>query len=305
MTLKDQLGSRGEIGAAGAVTMADGEMIVEILPTIGARLHRLRVFGHDLLRTPEEPAVHLSHPFLWGAYVRAPWCNRIAAVRTQAGDGIVDVRPDPGATTALHGQVYAAPWASGPGGSFVIRGGGDGWPWPYETTLRFSILGPPDRPSLRIEQTLSNLGPSPMPGGLGIHPWFRGPVELTIGSDLVLPSNIDPDTEAEPVSGPFDLRDGKPMAVGLDATWPEPPGGDVGFRWPSLGISATLRATSDSGLCIVAASPRTDGVVAVEPETHAPQGLRRLLSGEPYGMRWLDPGATIHLDTDLTFRREG
>ncbi|MEO8462872.1 MAG: hypothetical protein ABI555_06650, partial [Chloroflexota bacterium] len=143
------------------------------------------------------------------------------------------------------------------------------------------------------------------PGGLGIHPWFVGPVEVRIDSSTVLPSNVDPGAQFEPVRGSLDLREGRPMAIGLDATWPDPEGGEVGFRWPELGIEATLRATSDSGLCIVAASPRADGVVAVEPETQAPQGLRRLLGGEPYGMRWLEPGAAIHLRTDLTFRRDG
>ncbi|MEO8461818.1 MAG: hypothetical protein ABI555_01280, partial [Chloroflexota bacterium] len=154
------------------VTVAAGDIEVEVLPAIGARLHRLRVFGHDLLRTPSDPALHLSHPFLWGAYVMAPWCNRIAALPTQTGSGVIDVAADPGEATALHGQVYSSPWAVTADGSFVARGGMDGWPWPYETTLGLAIEGA----TLQIRQTLINLGESRMPGGLGIHPWFVGPV---------------------------------------------------------------------------------------------------------------------------------
>ncbi|MEO8207972.1 MAG: hypothetical protein ABI598_02965, partial [Chloroflexota bacterium] len=253
---------------------------------------------------PDDPTFHLTNPFLWGAYVMAPWCNRIDAVPTRAGAGLIEIAPDSGMETALHGQVYAVPWVPGTDGTFVARGGGDGWPWPYETTLRLVIGGSSEEPTVGLHQTLTNLGDSPMPGGLGIHPWFRGPLEVRIGSDFVLPSNVDPAAELGPVSGLLDVRAGRVMAVGLDATWPDPEDDEVGLQWPTLGISATLRATSDSGLCIVAASPRSDGVVAVEPETHAPHGLRRLLSGEPHGMRWLEPGATMHLQTELTFRRD-
>ena len=216
------------------------------------------------------------------------------------GSGVIDVAPDTGEATALHGQVYASPWAVAADGSFVARGGSDGWPWPYETTLTLTIEGA----TVRISQTLTNLGESPMPGGLGIHPWFVGPVEVRISSSTVLPSNVDPGAQFEPVRGPLDLREGRPMAIGLDATWPDPEGDEVGFRWPGLGIGATLHATSSAGLCIVAASPRPDGVVAVEPETHAPYGLRRLLAGESHGMCWLEPGATLRLETRITFRRE-
>lgn len=57
------------------ITVANGPILAELLPDVGARLHRLRVFGQDLLRTPAEPAEHLRDPFRWGAYVMAPWCN--------------------------------------------------------------------------------------------------------------------------------------------------------------------------------------------------------------------------------------
>ena len=50
---------------------------VIVLPQVGARLHRLRAFGHDLLRTPPDPGTHATDPYFWGAYVMAPWCNRI------------------------------------------------------------------------------------------------------------------------------------------------------------------------------------------------------------------------------------
>ena len=51
---------------AGIVTVADRLIEVELLPDVGARMHRLRVFGHDLLRTPDDASAYVRDPFRWG-----------------------------------------------------------------------------------------------------------------------------------------------------------------------------------------------------------------------------------------------
>ena len=38
------------------LTFSDGNVDVVVLPEAGARIHRLRAFGHDVLRTPADPA---------------------------------------------------------------------------------------------------------------------------------------------------------------------------------------------------------------------------------------------------------
>ena len=42
---------------------SDGDVEVIVLPEAGARFHRLRAFGHDLLRTPDDPDTHHRDPF--------------------------------------------------------------------------------------------------------------------------------------------------------------------------------------------------------------------------------------------------
>jgi hypothetical protein len=54
---------------------------------------------------------------------------------------------------------------------------------------------------------------------------------------------------------------------------------------------------------VVAASPGALDAIAIEPETHAPQGLRRLLSGEPGGLMLLDPGRRLDLGVELAVSR--
>jgi galactose mutarotase-like enzyme len=64
-----------------------------------------------------------------------------------------------------------------------------------------------------------------------------------------------------------------------------------------------MHARSDAGVWIVAASPRAVDAVAIEPQTHAPQGLRRYLNGKPDGLIALAPQATMRLTTQLAFAR--
>ena len=283
------------------LAVADGPIRVELLPTVGARLHRLRAFGHDLLRTPDDPAEHRRDPFRWGAYVMAPWCNRIAARPTDVNGATVSVPSNFPDGTAIHGQVYAAPWDVEGDGSLSIKRGGDGWPWPYRCELRVTIANS----ALTIDQSLTNLADSPMPAGLGLHPWFRRPLDLGIQADAVLPSNLDPDASVQAVGGSWDLRRMGHVPDDIDATWLAPRDPAVELRWPDIGVGATMRVRSGAGVCIVVASPTALDAVAIEPQTHAPHGLRRFLSGEPGGLHLVQPGGTMRLTTELAFEAFG
>lgn len=287
------------MGGGPMLTIADGPISVELLPEIGARLHRLRAFGHDLLRTPDDQATHAEDPFRWGAYVMAPWCNRIAAAPTQVGRDLVDLGSNFVDGSAIHGQVYAMPWTVRSDGTLSVRGGGDGWPWRYESTLRVTIGGA----VVTVEQSLTNLADTPMPAGLGLHPWFRSPLEVSVNAGQVLPSNTDSAASLESVSGLLDLRTIRPMPDEVDAAWPVAGDPAVELRWPTLGVEAALSARSEAGVWIVAASPRGLDAVAIEPQTHAPYGLRRLLVGEPGALNLLSPGASLALTTTLAFRQ--
>ncbi|MCI0346237.1 MAG: hypothetical protein L0221_12465 [Chloroflexi bacterium] len=281
------------------VTFASDVLELEVLPEAGARLHRMRAFGHDLLRTPADPRAHLEDPFWWGGYVMAPWTNRLEARPTEALGRTVDLAPTFRDGTAIHGQVYARPWARVADATFAVRGGGNGWPWPYEVRLDVRVEGPRARLGLR----LTNLADGPMPGGLGLHPWFRQPLELAIHAAAVFPSNHPSPPLPSPVAGELDLRTLRPFPVGLDATWSdlaEPP---VDVNWPELGVRATMSAEPPASPFVVAASlPDVDGV-AIELQTHAPSGLRRLLVGEPGPLAVLAPGASLALVIHLQVAR--
>src|SRR3954463_45885 len=162
------------------VVVRGDEIELTVLPDAGARLHSLRVHGRELLRRPDDVAEHLREPFFWGGYVMAPWCNRLTTGPVPFGDRIVDLKPNFDDGSAIHGQVYAVPWQQTADSTFAIEREGDGWPWRYRVEASYSVDG------LRVAVTLRlrNLSEVPMPGGIGLHPWFPVPVDVRIPSDL-------------------------------------------------------------------------------------------------------------------------
>jgi aldose 1-epimerase len=282
-----------------ALRLAAGAVEAVLLPEAGGRLHRLRAFGHDLLRTPDDPGAHTQDPFFWGAYVMAPWCNRIETAPTPVGGRVVEMPPNFADGTAIHGQVYSRPWTvDADGVTCRCVAGGDGWPWRYEV----SLLPRLDDAQLGLDLRLVNRSDEPMPAGLGLHPWWRRPVEVAFRAGSVYPSNADSPVRPIPAVDDWDLSRLALPPVGLDATWTDLAVPAVELAWPDLGVAATL-SLSASADHVVVATPTDPDATALEMQSHAPDGLRRVLAGEPGALRWLPPGAELRLELNLAVRR--
>lgn len=286
-----------EIVRLGDTSGNDG-VSVEVLPGVGARLHRIRAFGVDVLRTPPDPRTHLGDPWFWGSYPLAPWCNRLPTGPIEVAGRVVNLPANFPDGTAIHGQVAAAPWRQEAEGAFAIEAGGDGWPWRYAVRQTLEVEGS----TIGLTLTVHNLADDPMPAGLGIHPWFRNPVDVAIRASAVHPSNLDPSPEPVPLSGDLDRREPGPLAEGVDATWTNLEDPPIRLAWPGDGVEAIV-TTSRSARYVVAARLAGIDATAVEPETHAPAGLRRLLRGEPGGLELVAPGATLELPVRIAFER--
>ncbi len=278
--------------------IADGPLEAMLLPEAGARLHRLRAFGHDLLRTPPDPAEHLRDPFIWGGYLMAPWCNRLAAGTTQVGSQTVSLAGNFHDGSAIHGQVHAMAWSVIGPASCSVRAGGDGWPWPYEVTLSAEARDD----ALSLHWRLTNLADEPMPAGIGFHPWWRRPVQLRVDAGLAYASNVTPTPDPQPVSGALDLRTLATPTDGLDGTWTDANLRAIQLAWPELGLRATLTASTDARYVAVATPPDLEAI-AVEPQTHAPDGLRRLLDGRPDGLSWLPAAESLAFEVEIRVSR--
>jgi aldose 1-epimerase len=286
--------------AAGEIVSIVGDRLgLEVLPDVGARIHRLRLDGHDLLRTPADLARHLDDPWFWGSYPMAPWCNRLPPGRTEVAGRVLELPINFRDGSAIHGQVDQAPWRQTGDASFRIEAGEDGWPWPYAVEQEFAIEG------IRLDYALrlTNRSEEPMPAGIGIHPWFAKPVAVAIRATAVHPDNLATEAEPVPVAGALDRRRLAPMPDDVDATWVdlgEPP---IALAWPGPGIACTITFEAPTRV-VTAASPAVVNAIAVEPATHAPAGIRRLLNGEPGGMTLLGAGETMDLRVAFAFEAE-
>ena len=282
--------------------VAAGSIELEVLPAVGARLHRLRVWGHDLLRTPHDLRPHRDDPWFYGSYPMAPWCNRVAAGPGTAAGRPIDLPATFPDGTAIHGQVSRRAWeivaADAAGGTFRVDAGGDGWPWRYAVEQRIAAAGE----ILELALRLTNHSDEPMPGGVGFHPWFRRPLEVSIAAAAVHRSNLATEARPVPVAGAFDRRRLEVMPDGLDATWTELADPPVVLHWPDAGIRATMDVAAPTRFVTAASLSGTDAV-AVEPQTHAPDGLGRLARGEPGGLALLPPGGSLELVVRLAFQR--
>jgi aldose 1-epimerase len=261
-------------------------------------VHSIAAFGVNVLRTPPTPDVYRDDPFYWGAYHMAPWCNRLDARRPMRfGADTVNLPPNFPDGSAIHGQVLSRPWAVTSEGCFAIRGGASGgWPWTYSLTLQATISGA----CLRLEYALTNTSKEPMPAGLGLHPWLRQPALVRIPATAGFAANVDTSPEPEPMTGALDLQVPAPLPVGTDACWTSLTEPAVEVIWPAEQITMMITANADD-LVIVAAHPAGLAAIAVEPQTHAPAGLRRLARGEPHALQLLQPDQTLRFAVTLAF----
>jgi len=284
------------------IVLRSEEMEVVILPDVGGRIHRIRAFGEDILRTPDDPGLHVSEPFLWGAYVMSPWCNRAASGATVLAGREIALAANFPDGTAIHGLVSSARWLERSRGELACAGGGDGWPWVFEVSQTASLTGA----TLTLEYRVWNLDDVPMPSGIGLHPWFRRPVAVRLPAEAVYWTNLDSAPYPTQVTGARDLRSLAPPADGLDDTWTQLTEPQIAFVWPESGIQATLELETDASDVLVAvASPPAIGAIAVEPQTHGPNPFRRLAVGEPDPPAMLPPGGSIRLVLRLTVRHPG
>src|SRR6266850_3004622 len=85
---------------------------------------------------------------------------------------------------SIHGLGWQAAWRPGDvrehQAILEFRHAAGAWPWAFRATQHFA-LGPA---SLSVELTLSNESETPMPAGLGWHPYFPRPAGTTITADV-------------------------------------------------------------------------------------------------------------------------
>jgi aldose 1-epimerase len=292
--------SSDSAGTTGPVASTDG-VRVEVVPDVGARLHRIVAFGRDVLRTPPTVEHHRREPFAWGAFLMVPWCNRVPGGRIVFGEEVVEVPTntvDDGVPSAMHGLAYERPWLLNDDDGLRFKGG-DELPWRWSARQRTTV----DGASLRVALAVRNEGDDPMPAGVGLHPWFTaaGGLQVRLAADSVYPlAGHIPSGDPEPVGERNDLRSLRSPPWGMDDVFTDLGSPFAELVWRGWALRCVIEVSAAVSHGTVAAFENM-AAVAVEPQTHATDGHRRLHDGERGGVAVLASGEELELVATFGF----
>jgi aldose 1-epimerase len=129
-----------------------------------------------------------AHPFLYGLYVMAPWCNRIRAARFSFGGARHRVRPNLPDGSAMHGDISARPWkivSVGASSLSATLDSRDIYDFNFPGALFFRLRVQLKKNQISILLSAHNVGNKAVPVGLGFHPFFLRPLRFQIPATAV------------------------------------------------------------------------------------------------------------------------
>jgi aldose 1-epimerase len=287
------------------VTLTHAGFSLSLAPAAGGSVTGLTWRGQPLLRASTDP----RNPLAGAGFPMVPFCGRIDQGRfSWDGQLYTLTRNFPPEPHAIHGLGWQQPWAvddiAGDSVTLVLRHGpatvGD-WQWALEARQTFTLADT----GLELALSLKNTDTTPMPAGMGWHPYFpRGDAVLEAPVTAVWAADaggISTGTAALDRSN--DLRLPRALAtIPLDHAF-ECGAGTAGASarmvWPERDLCLLMSATPGLGRLVVYAPPGGD-FFCVEPLSHAPDAINRAPPHAANGLRVLEPGEvweeTVRLD---------
>lgn len=222
-----------------------------------------------------------------------PFANRIANARFVVDGRQIALEPAPDEPHALHGTGWLRAWdvaASGPDWAelrLANAAGDGGWPWPWLGHQGFQLTECGYRHSI----SLTNRGDSPMPAGIGLHPWLpRTPATRYLGlhSAEWQPGPCMLPRDCVSADGAIDWWDSTSVASRRVDCCQAGREGALRIEWPERGLRLEMLPDAVFGFTQVYV-PDAD-FFCVEPVSHLPDAVNR---GGDAGLRWLAPGETL------------
>lgn len=266
----DSIGPDSPMPPGPLLTIADGDLSVDVAPEAGGRIAQIRCDGVEQLVGYGEHGATAA--IGWGCYPMVPWCGRIRRGEF-AFEGRRHALPANLGGHAIHGVGFLMPWRvaerSARHVALELAMPADRrWPFAGVAGQRIELDG--RRLTMRLWVTATAHA---MPVALGWHPWFRKPERLGFEPEAMYP------------------RDGEGIAV-------QPPREVRPGPWDDCFVNRREVVLHRAGQRLRIASPCEDWVVydeaghatCVEPQTAPPDGFNlrpeaRLLPGETAAAR--------------------
>lgn len=284
------------------VVLSNSIWSIGLLPAWGGRIAHLRAEGLDVLLpiTAEQ-----FDPLAWpraGGYPLIPYSNRIRDAQLRFAGREYQLPSHPAAQPhTLHGVTHTQPWEVVETGAkrltIACYYQGEHWPWALRAEQRFELAGS----RLRITLVLVNRGETPMPAGLGWHPYFQRHAGMRVRYRVGREWQID---EQYLATGDSQLAD---QAISID-------GDDrralahYQSRWDGQlqldYIAGSLHLQADHPLNhFVAFAPADSQYLCLEPVSHLADAFNRPRDewGET-GTQELAPGQRLQATLDFTWQ---
>ena len=278
---------------------------VELSPSIGGAISAFEWVeasaSRSILRKCHSP---LENVLDASCFPLVPYVNRIRGGEFRFRDRIVRLRPNmAGDPSPLHGQGWLSPWEveafTDVEARLTYRHEAGEWPWDYEARQHFTL----DQQRLQVTLECRNTSDTPMPCGLGQHPYFPCGSKTRLDTKVSYAWTIDEHVlpvEKVPAEGRFDLRQRLICSQDLDngfSGW----NGEAILSDPDWPWAVQL--SSGEARFFQVYSPAEGGIFVAEPVTHANAALNEPEADwNALGMRVLEPGEEMSLSMRLDVR---
>ena len=158
-------------GASSLATIRSGDTVLVLNPALGGSIARLDMQGHHIYRPTNQGEQDILGT---SCFPIVPVVNRIPNGKINFDGKDIQLTPNLlDLADFFHGQGWRSSWQ-------VTKAGDDGvgemvfdhpageWPWAYQARQRFDVTSDSFRHTISVE----NKSDSPMPAGLGFHPYF-------------------------------------------------------------------------------------------------------------------------------------
>lgn len=170
---------------------------------------------------------------------------------------------------------------------------GDGWPFAFYSTQTFSL----EDTHLRHELSITNTSSTPMPAGLGMHPYFPRHQQACLTADVThvwLTDDTCLPTERTPCPDNWKLHAGAEVEQLLCDNQFELWNGVARIEWPQDKMAVDVSASEDLNRLVVYA-PDGEDFFCIEPVSHMTDAFNQTANGKSQaetGMRVLEPSET-------------
>ena len=276
-----------------------GDWALSLRPDLGASITSLTWRGRDVLRPAPDD---LDSPLAASSFPLAPYANRIDGGAFAFQGRAVRLPATPGfAPHALHGVGWRSGWtvlrADGGIIDLALKAeAGPEWPWAWTASHRLTL----SETGLETSLSITNEDRTPMPAGLGLHPYFA----VAPSTRLRLPAPRVWLTDAREIPSRLakaaDLVDWSQGVAVSEAPFVDHAYADWTGQAALLhdGWRVDLEASGDVRWVQVYA-PRGEAFVCVEPVTHRPDA-HNALTGEDSGLIVLEPGGVVSMTAFIT-----